>query len=378
MSKTGKTVLTIVLVVLIIALAAIMVWGMGGFRFWGIQRNINIPALSCYGVPFNIGNMSFGRGELPANAEKGSQFEAAMNAVNAISMDFLDEDINVVEWDEQAYKVEQTSSGQLSDDDIMRYGILNGKFIAQSGKLGKNVMGVRPKSTITLYIPRGTAPYTSLSTASGIVKVSAGSFAKLDLDSTSGDVSAQQTKADEIYASTTSGRIMLADVVAARSIGTDSTSGTIDVKGNAGEEFNANTTSGEVRFTGSAQVAETNTTSGSVEIAGNVEEISADTISGSITGSFDSPNKFEAHTTSGSIRFTAANAALLEEVSTSSISGSVNVTLPKDAGFYVDYDSISGKLRVNGFMMNDDVYGNGRTKIEADTTSGDLNVESAN
>ncbi len=379
MSKTGKTVLTIVLVVLILALVGIMLWGISGFGFGGWNR----PALSCYGTPFRIGNINMGggmltgQGELPATAEKGSQFEIDMPGITAVSMDFIDEDVNVVEWDKKAYKVEQTSSSQLSDDDIMRFGVINGKFIAQSGKIGKNIMGIRPKSLITLYVPRGTVPYTYLSSTSGNVKVNGGTFDKLDLDSTSGELSAEKTKSGEMYASTTSGRIILTDVVA-NDLGTDTTSGTIDVKGDAGKDFNANTTSGDVRFMGNAIKAEADTTSGTIEISGNVESMEADTVSGSVTGNLNNPRSFDANSASGSIRFAAVSAAQLDKVSADSISGSVTVTLPGNAGFYVDYDSVSGKNRINGFMMNGDAVGNGRTHIEVDTTSGDLNVECAN
>ena len=357
MSKTGKTVVTIILTILIVVLVGVMIWGMTGFGFWGspasgTQNNFwNFGWRGCQGM----NNFVISGGKLPADAEKGYEFEVPLADITSVDLNFVHENVDVKIYNGNTVKVQQTSNQKLDDVDVMRFGIVNGAFAAQSGLINRNVPGIRPGSTITLYLPESFGLDAVLDTTSGRITVGGGNYRTLQMDSTSGEINAVELTAKSIDTDTTSGRIELQNINS-DSVNADTVSGEVHVTGNAGHEFEADSTSGSVTFSGMAEIVDANTVSG---------EVTADVAR--------TLRSFKADTTSGRVRLTVGDAQALKEVSANTISGEVTITLPQNDGFTVDYDSISGDLN-NEFEMRGERHGNGHIDIDVDTASGSLHI----
>lgn len=99
------------------------------------------------------------------------------------------------------------------------------------------------------------------------------------------------------------------------------------------------------------------TVSGNVEIMGVVKELRADSVSGTVllcTG--EAPQSADVSTVSGDIKF----------------------ELPENDGFYIDFDSVSGKVTSEfSLIINNGkkVYGNGQRRFDFETVSGNAYLE---
>ncbi len=359
MSKTGKIISTIILSIVIILLIGVLVWGITGWSF-GMGRMFSgsdgSSASSWRSFSCNPGFVTISGGQLPANAEKGLEYEVSLAEIKGVDLSFIHEDIQVETWDKASVRVEQSSSGNLADEDIMRFGILNGKFMAQSGNYGRNMMGMRPASTITLYVPANLNMDTMLSNTSGRVTVNGGHYRKLQLSSISGEVTAQDIVAQDTNVDSTSARLQMQNITTS-TLEMQSTSGDINASGIVEKSFGADTTSANITFTGATGIFDANTVSGTVQ------------------ATVETPRELSVDTASGSVKLAVKDASQLKTVQANTISGGVTIQLPENDGFTLSFDSISGKLNNQSFEMLGDKHGNGHIDINVDTASGSLNLE---
>ncbi len=126
-------------------------------------------------------------------------------------------------------------------------------------------------------------------------------------------------------------------------------------------ELDVETVSANINSKLNAQTADFETVSGSISVTESV-------ISSSLT--FDS--------VSGEVKYSAATLPLKTEAD--SVSGNLEFSFPTAASFMIEFDSVSGALNAdNAFngTRNGKYYtvNGGSTKIEADTTSGNLNLK---
>ncbi|MDL2236338.1 DUF4097 domain-containing protein [Christensenellaceae bacterium OttesenSCG-928-K19] len=349
----ARRILTIVLIVIIIALVAVMLWGMG---IWSptpeLARENTWLGINNWGISCN--GAVFGTGPLPNDAEQGLEVEKPVAEINGVLLSFAHERIEVVETDSNMVRIEQTSDQQLSGDYIMRYGMLDGRLVAQSGTYGHMNAGVSPGSKITLYVPKGSNLSLNIDTASGRVAVNGGAYGNMEIDTASGEVSVESVTAKNVKIDTASGGVMV-DKTDCSSIYVSVASGNINVSANATGIVELDSASGEVTFKGTAEAFEADTASGSV----NAE------IGGLRTAAVDSA--------SGSVRIACTDADTLREIDVDTASGEVTIELPENDGFEVDYDTASGGLR-NEFEMVGDLHKNGGIDISVDTVSGGLNI----
>lgn len=142
-------------------------------------------------------------------------------------------------------------------------------------------------------------------------------------------------------------------------------------------ELKVDTVSAPVRASGlTAKACEVDGVSGDVTfIDCSFDEVEMDTVSGALqlSGQADS---IEFDGVSGGM-----NLDLLQtprKISTDTISGSVHLTLPRDAAFSVELDSVSGKLE-NEFssIKSGDTYycGQGGGTFQFDSVSGDVTIQ---
>ncbi|HBU11557.1 MAG TPA: hypothetical protein DEB31_02150 [Clostridiales bacterium] len=355
----GKTVVTVILIVIIVAIVAVMLWGMGVFGNvfgWGNTwfGGGNMPVFSCNGVTVGF------NGTLPNanNAEKGTQVEKNISEVQGVTLDFLHENIEVVPTDGDTVRIEQTSNQTLTDEDIMRFGMLNGRLVAQSGRYGKFNIGitpVAPGSMITLYIPKDSSLPVELDTTSGRIAVQGGAFGFLEADSTSGEVNIESVTASNVELDTTSGRVTVA-TLKSRSLDVNTLSGSINVS------------AAEIEG-----MAEFDTTSGSVDFTGSAEEIVSDTLSGATRAEASGLRAINISSVSGSAGLVCGDTANLRDIDVDTTSGSVTIELPDNEGFTVEFDSLSGDKSIQ-FEMLDDTYKNGDIEINVSTVSGGLDI----
>lgn len=129
----------------------------------------------------------------------------------------------------------------------------------------------------------------------------------------------------------------------------------------------------------------------------SVEDITANSIdlvnvSGSCVFTGCSATEFEAETVSGSVTYngeiqvldfntvSADCVAVLSSepnsVEFDSVSGDMELTMPADIGYRLDWDSASGDFRCD-YSGNSHIYGDYRCEITADTVSGDVTIKQA-
>ncbi len=159
----------------------------------------------------------------------------------------------------------------------------------------------------------------------------------------------------------------------------DSSSGSIELTTDAAE-LEVDTASGDarIRHSGELKKADFDTASGAVDaVLGDVGELGAGSASGRMAISARSLDTAELSSASGNIRLACESTPANVEIDTAS--GSVELTLPKNADFRMEVDTASGKFRSEiPLAMQDDEYlaGSGRGEIEISTASGDITLKS--
>nr|QCO92803.1 hypothetical protein [uncultured bacterium] len=164
----------------------------------------------------------------------------------------------------------------------------------------------------------------------------------------------------------------------------DVTSGAVKVEGLHCTSFSAATISGRIILDDScfSSGLKLNSTSGSIICTDiSAGSVTADCVSGNIDFAGNC-KKIEAETVSGYIHF-ASNIMPVDECSFSSTSGSINLDLPENNGYTLDYEILSGLL-TDAFSntktkgRGTDIYKDGTTAIKIKTTSGNINVTRRN
>ncbi len=211
---------------------------------------------------------------------------------------------------------------------------------------GWNNMG-RPSKRLELLIPRdqcGQIEGLNVKCMSGTVRISELSGDKFTVSSVSGTVVLRSISADVLDAGTVSG--------------------TLTVEGCSAEKLTAHSVSGTNLCKGfSAEKAELTTVSGSLNAHGNAEKFKISTVSGSASLMVDQ---------------------CPEKAHMNSVSGSLKIRLPENAGFTASYSSTSGIFRNDfGADIQADgkrkksgraTFGSGDCKIDMHTTSGSMSV----
>lgn len=102
------------------------------------------------------------------------------------------------------------------------------------------------------------------------------------------------------------------------------------------------------------------TVSGSIKAAGEFTELESDSVSGDVTVSSATP---------------------LKKLDCDSTSGNIRLTIPKNSGFTLKADTVSGDISCGlptvSESNNRRVCGDGSADFETDTVSGDLIITSA-
>lgn len=159
---------------------------------------------------------------------------------------------------------------------------------------------------------------------------------------------------------------------------------TVKIPSNVAEGLKAVTSdsvSAEVTITGisASDKIEIDTVSGGANLKNiKTEKLDIDTVSGSIkaAGEF---TELESDSVSGDV--TVSSATPLKKLDCDSTSGNIRLTIPKNSGFTLKADTVSGDISCGlptvSESNNRRVCGDGSADFETDTVSGDLIITSA-
>lgn len=159
---------------------------------------------------------------------------------------------------------------------------------------------------------------------------------------------------------------------------------TVKIPSNVAEGLKAVTSdsvSAEVTITGisASDKIEIDTVSGGADLKNiRTEKLDIDTVSGSIkaAGEF---TELESDSVSGDV--TVSSATPLKKLDCDSTSGNIRLTIPKNSGFTLKADTVSGDISCGlptvSESKNRRVCGDGSADFETDTVSGDLIITSA-
>ena len=220
-----------------------------------------------------------------------------------------------------------------NDDKEMLKGIFKGKNLFEKGR----------RKELLIEIPEDLA-FESIEceTVSADVLLTAVHVKELAVRSSSGEVQGKKLQGEKLTISSTSGNLHLAEVT--------------------GEEMELDTTSGEIQ-------GEDMT----------VKKMDFETVSGNVYLMGEILKKIDGETVSGEMAITLSGESFPREMDLETISGDLRLKIPEDAGFDLEFDSLSGDLSVFDQEMGRTerwhVEGRDPMEIQGKTVSGDLFIE---
>lgn len=222
---------------------------------------------------------------------------------------------------------------------------ISGKTLSLKEKLSLSIFGSRPAEgySITVYLPDKFYEKLAVNTASGGAEIEGVTARDFDLNTASGEINVN-AYFENITVQSASGNITLTNPTGkpAKSLHTCTVSGNARVIDYKAEKFNLHSVSGRTVYSGASGAGKVAVTSGTVEVS--YSEWNAD-------------------------------------LDVSAISGSVNLTLPKDSGLDISFNGISGTVKTDlgnerGSFVNlgkgtsGEFGGENRHKLNVNLTSG--------
>lgn len=297
------------------------------------------------------------------DADKYTMGDASLDAegIASVEIGWVSGEVHVDYYSGDTVKISETANKKLDDTTTMYYLVDGDTLRVKFGKSGKFNFS-RLEKELTVWLPEGME------------------LDSLSVDATSADVEVGALTAREAVMDTVSGDISLEDTTLLESASFGTTSGQVKAKlGGAMKHLSVDTVSGDMELdVVAAEKLELDSTSGEVVVS--VQEapdvVSADTVSGDIGLSLRGAGEIKVSSTSGEVTVSVQEAP--DAFSVDTVSGDVVLCLPKDAGFTVHWDSVSGSVDSELSMKksgDDYVFGDGTKKYDVDTTSGDLRIE---
>ncbi len=283
-------------------------------------------ALCLTGCSIRINRGIFGLpGVSYSNAEKYMVGAAELSeSVENIEIDWLAGNVTMEPHDSDTVSFSEESRNELSDDTKLRYWLDGATLRIKFCRSGLwTLTGL--KKNLTVLVPKNLK------------------LTNLKVNSVSADIHLDTVRADSASINTTSGRIQLVDCAV-------------------------------------TELAEINTVSGRLEstFAQPLNEFQASATSGAVRVSAPSITRFKAGTVSGAVSLSAKSAPEALEIETTS--GDIALTLPEDASFTLDYDSVSGELSSDlpcQTHAGKYIFGDGKGEYAIDTVSGDVRITTA-
>jgi len=318
---------------------------------------INFP----WHVNFDSANISGYKTLNNAFAENGEYAVGTETALTGIDLKWVAGDATVSVYDGTEVRFTETSSEALTQDVALRYGVENGVLFIQY--CPTNAPNDLPTKALNIKIPAALAANMSgfdFSGVSATLTISGLNVTDLDCDGVSGRIDASGMTTQTVDIDTTSGEVRFDGSYVRMSV---------------------NSVSGMVRINskGTAQETKVDTTSGAMSFEGNVGTLHTNSISGEVfTDSAIVTQSVNIGTMSGAVSLQMASCPADLKIDT--VSGGIQLTLPSDSGFTLEYDTVSGGMNCDfSVVMSGDKYisGNGAAKFEIGSISGGLRIKTA-
>ena len=336
MTKGTKTVLLIALAciaVSVVLFSAAVFLGGADLRE-GIETDI-------FGVNVHMGKDGFfaGSSELESTGyETTAEFT---EKIDAIAVNWTSGEIRF-EFGGENITVRESSSGIIDDENVMVCDVINGTLNIHYHSPRVNFVSFGEENkNLTVTIPTHLVP----------------EIKNISIDATSADVKLGGFALDDLKISSTSGCADISDVSAGTFL-FDATSGDLTLENSSFGGLRASSTSGSIMLK-------------------DVESGAAyfDIISGDASAVNCTFGKVEGESTSGC--FYMSLDSVPGELDVDTTSGNVEIFLPEDAEFTLEFDRTSGDLELDfAAVMRGDEYivGGGRNEINIETTSGNASV----
>lgn len=252
-------------------------------------------------------------------AVSGGNFTS--DEVSSIKIDWINGNIEVVEADVETFTVYEESNRELKEEEKLRLlakdGVLDIKYSAPRLKLSNLDLS----KTLYVQIPKSDSKNIQL----------------IDIEAVSAGINIKNITSAQIDIESVSGKIVL-DTLETPICNISSVSGAIDILTNKIANLDMKCVSGK------AKVANSEITDFSCEIV------------------------------SGDIDFTST--IMPAEIYVDGVSSRVNLKLPENSGFRVDYSTVSGEFSSNFATTAESkgkhTYGDGKVLIKVETISGNL------
>ena len=316
---------------------------------------INFP----WHVNLNSANISGYKTFNNAYSENGEYAVGAETVLTGIDLKWIAGNATVSVYDGTEVRFTETSSEALTQDVALRYGVENGVLFIQY--CPTNAPNDLPTKTLDIKIPAVLAANMSDFDFSGVsvsLTISGLNVTDLDCDGVSGRIDAS--------------------AMTAQTVDIDTTSGEVRFEGSY-VRMRVNSVSGMVRInsTGTAQETKVDTTSGAMSFAGNVGALNTNSVSGEVfSDSAIITQSVNIGTMSGAVSLQLASCP--DDLKIDTVSGGIQLILPSDSGFTLQYDTVSGSMNCDfSVTMSGDKYisGNGAAKFEVGSISGGLRIK---
>ena len=175
---------------------------------------------------------------------------------------------------------------------------------------------------------------------------------QITLQTASGDIDLSELRIGSLTAATTSGDLVLENVVVTGAAHLTSTSGDVDVDDcDFGESLTLGSTSGDIDLTANAPRLNANNVSGDIDLEGRFQQVKLNSVSGDIDlRSEEALQSVQANTTSGDIEVMVPD-TVVPCVSTNTTCGDVSVHCPTNTASPVQLrlNTVSGDITVCNF-----------------------------
>lgn len=239
--------------------------------------------------------------------------------VKDLDINWTDGSVLVTRYQGSRIRLSETASGQLTDDTSLHWYLDGSTLRVQYAASGLRLLP-RLHKQLVVELPASMA------------------LDEVEISVASAQVEADGLEAEELVIRSASGRVALRQQGLAEKVKVETASGGVAVAAEQVEELRISTASGMV-----------------VVDAMQVDEADVNTASGNCTLQF---------------------ATTPDRLDVNAVSGTVTILLPQDAGFTADVDTLSGvvggSLQPENLGKNTWVHGNGKSRIQVDTVSGDV------
>lgn len=294
------------------------------------------------------------------NAEKYQAGDVKINeTVDELRIHWISGGVELLASESDTVRVKET--GAPADEALkLRYWLDGSTLHIQPCASGTNYPGTLNK-TLTVMLPERRMDLISVDGVSCNVEITALEARTVSIDTVSGDAELKGcTVADELKMDSTSGDLRASLKGALGALNFSTVSGDAELNGcDVTEKLKMDSTSGAL----------------TAHLRGTLDAVDFDSVSGAAKIEAEKIMRVDFDTTSGAMELN-----LEREPGTlnhSSTSGSLSLTLPEDADFELNFDSVSGSLKSDiPVTKSGDTYiaGSGGNEYSVDTTSGSMRI----